>query len=214
MCGGTFPPTSLLFCSPGLSPRVRGNLIGDHPQCLTLGSIPACAGEPIRGSPSTADSGVYPRVCGGTVSQENIGQRAGVYPRVCGGTDIAWRIARPYEGLSPRVRGNLYLATGDNLYTGSIPACAGEPDPGRMPPRPLGVYPRVCGGTLTDWVRVADICGLSPRVRGNLAVLGCPFWCFGSIPACAGEPVPDDTPENITRVYPRVCGGTSSARVT
>ena len=69
--------------------------------------------------------------------------------------------------------------------TGSIPACAGEP----------------CALELGGIVYR----GLSPRVRGNLVNLPILRRNLRSIPACAGEP------SNSHRVYPRVCGGTSSA---
>ena len=52
-------------------------------------------------------------------------------------------------------------------YQGSIPACAGEPRLLPIPPAPIWVYPRVCGGTLV-WPAAGDLDkGLSPRVRGN-----------------------------------------------
>ena len=50
----------------GLSPRVRGNprrLIQRH---QTIGSIPACAGEPKDKKRWAKKTPVYPRVCGGT----------------------------------------------------------------------------------------------------------------------------------------------------
>ena len=71
---------------PGLSPRVRGN-----PGVLAYGlryggSIPACAGEPLKVLCRDYDDEVYPRVCGGTFGH------------------CALRL--PNMGLSPRVRGN------------------------------------------------------------------------------------------------------------
>ena len=90
-------------------------------------------------------------------------------------------------GLSPRVRGNR-MALID--YADD------------------GLSPRVRGNRAT-W----PLCpGLSPRVRGN------PVQSFhtkppsGSIPACAGEPASTTMPANLSprRVYPRVCGGTTS----
>ena len=52
--------------------------------------------------------------------------------------------------------------------------------------------------------------GLSPRVRGNpVRRRGCD-QPGGSIPACAGEPPPNRPPRTEPRVYPRVCGGTTS----
>ena len=48
--------------------------------------------------------------------------------------------------------------------------------------------------------------GLSPRVRGSHLQHAVGRIDLGSIPACAGKPLPRD-PRNIgKRVYPRVCG--------
>ena len=70
-----------------------------------------------------------------------------VYPRVCGGTITLARLRASVAGLSPRVRGNRNRPVIRHPSGGSIPACAGEPLPGR-PANPTGmVYPRVCGGT-------------------------------------------------------------------
>ena len=50
--------------------------------------------------------------------------------------------------------------------------------------------------------------GLSPRVRGNPRPRPHIPASFGSIPACAGEPMPVRGWCSTPRVYPRVCGGT------
>ena len=188
VCGGTAVRNAPEVHAKGLSPRVRGNLTNTAQPPRPRGSIPACAGEPAP-------------CCGGSSACR-------VYPRVCGGT---W----PYDagqlastGLSPRVRGNPDRLASHLRVAGSIPACAGEPplivdlhDDG-------GVYPRVCGGTPDQVPTSTSAQGLSPRVRGNRF----PFvrWqCVGgSIPACAGEPLPASRFRRRPRVYPRVCGGT------
>ena len=134
----------------------------------TRGSIPACAGEPWSGIPYRTVGRIYPRVCGGTIS-----------PR-------SWRIC--LMGLSPRVRGNPHIHPHTGIRLRSIPACAGEPRSEPRPHWPSGVYPRVCGGTVTPSVAVVIVMGLSPRVRGN-PPSPCPTGRrSGSIPACAGEP--------------------------
>ena len=51
--------------------------------------------------------------------------------------------------------------------------------------------------------------GLSPRVRGNPPATPSAWPPARSIPACAGEPPPLRPLTAPTRVYPRVCGGTS-----
>ena len=75
----------------------------------------------------------------------------------------------------------------------------------------MRVYPRVCGGALPLVILTGAMMGLSPRVRGShprdlidfcLAIRVYPRVCggaseldagiirlYGSIPACAGEPV-------------------------
>ena len=172
----------------GLSPRVRGNhdLRGGPRQAV--GSIPA--GEP--GSTIAGPSG------------------GGVYPRVCGGTLVAQRVGAFVQGLSPRVRGNRFVPDHQPRRRGSIPACAGEPrgqSAMRLPPR---VYPRVCGGTLPARDVIAQVTGLSPRVRGNRGRPRAGRSDGGSIPACAGEPLSTTCLTDSLRVYPRVCGGTTA----
>ena len=125
----------------GLSPRVRGNPIGQS----TAGNIAAIS--------------VYPRECGGTTAL-NVGMSLAtvqwVYPRECGGTpkvEMPPGLEPLNGGLSPRVRGN---RTGSMLAEPmvtegrSIPASAGEPlaCPLHVSGWSCQVYPRECGGTL------------------------------------------------------------------
>ena len=174
--------------SAGLSPRVRGNQQGCVPLNGLEGSIPACAGEPA----------ISPPTCGLT----------SVYPRVCGGTPSSTAPRRSPTGLSPRVRGNPLPARRGCVTERSIPACAGEPHNNKPPPSQGQVYPRVCGGTPCKNRQWFPACGLSPRVRGNPKAGPKAVRTTGSIPACAGEPLHDDVTDELTTVYPRVCGGT------
>ena len=190
VCGGTVASSSIRAAPSGLSPRVRGNLRVAERGRGASGSIPACAGEPVDGA------------LGKSYSQ--------VYPRVCGGTGYLYQLMERGAGLSPRVRGNLRAAESAADLVGSIPACAGEPGGARGPARAAWVYPRVCGGTLAQPAYVDWPGGLSPRVRGNRRPELAGTGHRGSIPACAGEPSGSGSPARSRRVYPRVCGGTSS----
>ena len=49
----------------------------------------------------------------------------------------------------------------------SIPAPAGEPASLREVICGTQVYPRACGGTLSDGLNVRTVYGLSPRLRGT-----------------------------------------------
>ena len=189
VCGGTAVAELLTPITGGLSPRVRGNLDFLFPLVFVIRSIPACAGEPSTIGLDRFIVKVYPRVCGGTVKQ--------------------FAAHTPPGGLSPRVRGNRPHCRPLARRGRSIPACAGEPPAQSPQPRPVAVYPRVCGGTdaLNPPVNLAD--GLSPRVRGNQGFI---LWEINgnrSIPACAGEPRRSSGHRQRSEVYPRVCGGTS-----
>ena len=209
MCGGTAHAPPHAGSGTGLSPRVRGNPALAPTVIWPVGSIPACAGEPLLKCALHFHTQVYPRVCGGT-------------------TLATWGQVLDL-GLSPRVRGNLPPTTIARPMPRSIPACAGEPgrDGGR---EGRGrVYPRVCGGTGQIMGLVSlrggsiPACagepalkkaaggpevGLSPRVRGNPGMPGLRRTGRRSIPACAGEPTGSSRPRLSGPVYPRVCGGT------
>ncbi len=114
----------------------------------------------------------------------------------------------PWEGLSPRVRGNPPRDDEIPRSRRSIPACTGEPRSRAVSSLLSRVYPRVYGGTEAVEGPPDPREGLSPRVRGNRARC-CP-WHLGkrSIPACTGEPRPQLKRCLFDWVYPRVYGGT------
>ena len=189
VCGGTVELPAMTDQPDGLSPRVRGNPVGNRAGDAVDGSIPACAGEP------------------GTHPLHHL--PIAVYPRVCGGTRRRVSLANTPGGLSPRVRGNPPTGISNTVIAGSIPACAGEPAvAGRAAVR-NEVYPRVCGGTISGTSMDSVARGLSPRVRGNLPPAPYPVRKPGSIPACAGEPPATRRTAPLAGVYPRVCGGTN-----
>ena len=188
VCGGTLIQRRLAPPSDGLSPRVRGNRIAIGQPQRPRGSIPACAGEPVGGVTASPTATVYPRVCGGTL--------------------LAPGILMAKLGLSPRVRGNPRPRPRPRRYSGSIPACAGEPTCAMVDSCPSTVYPRVCGGTIRYAATSKHPTGLSPRVRGNPLAAHRTRALMRSIPACAGEPTTGYKPALLTAVYPRVCGGT------
>ncbi len=125
--GGTIATNNPHATKTGLSPRARGNRSTVVSVQTSVGSIPACAGEPPRPEQPCPAPAVYPRVRGGTP--------------IPAGNVFGWR------GLSPRARGNRRIDLRIASVSGSIPACAGEPSEGGRR-RGLGtVYPRVRGGT-------------------------------------------------------------------
>ena len=172
VCGGTWITGYRSSDQPGLSPRVRGNPPVQYPKVVAFRSIPACAGEPCHGTGGVSFRTVYPRVCGGTVQ--------GCVVHIVN------------RGLSPRVRGNPQIRHPALRHFRSIPACAGEPSIDAISGLTGTVYPRVCGGTVSNSPCLGMMVGLSPRVRGNPRTRCSDERLYGSIPACAGEPKTDD----------------------
>ena len=72
VCGGTLLIRRFALLAQGLSPRVRGNHLRLGGMGKLLGSIPACAGEPLLRHFPRQPYGVYPRVCGGTTSHTSL----------------------------------------------------------------------------------------------------------------------------------------------
>ena len=170
-------------------PRVCGGTVSSYRAIPSpSGLSPRVRGNPVSGTSDGYKSRSIPACAGEPPSASLLPARLGVYPRVCGGT------GRPAKRSDIRWR--------------SIPACAGEPIRAKTSGIGRRVYPRVCGGTraiaASQWLWT----GLSPRVRGNLQIIGQVFGQRGSIPACAGEPESAVDRMFSTKVYPRVCGGT------
>ena len=93
---GGGPPRPHISTSPGLSPRVRGNLPYSCPSrdSRRLRSIPACAGEPpVRALSRTAThSGLSPRVRGNLLSAAVLLLHSGSIPECAG--EPAWPCRR------------------------------------------------------------------------------------------------------------------------
>jgi len=186
--GGTQPSRLCKQCVQGLSPLARGNRRPISALNRSMGSIPACAGEPMP----------TPSRCGASR----------VYPRLRGGTCTAFHPLDLDYGLSPLARGNHSKSLEGAVRGGSIPACAGEPHPSAPSGRVAGVYPRLRGGTVPALPVTLPVTGLSPLARGNRGKHPLKPDEAGSIPACAGEPQQSGEQCGLTRVYPRLRGGT------
>ena len=187
VCGGARVRILRFHCARGRSPRVRGSLCCAVDGLDPDGSIPACAGEPIIARAAAGSRWVDPRVCGGAMIGQN---------------DIMQEVGR-----SPRVRGSLHRPGAALQDFGSIPACAGEPGSAWQARTAHRVDPRVCGGAGDIDDLFGELRGRSPRVRGSLDIVAPPREPHRSIPACAGEPLPPQSPGCAAEVDPRVCGG-------
>ncbi len=145
--GGTSQKNDADARPEGLSPRARGNPAQLSARRVSVGTIPACTGEPLHHRLRYRSHRDYPRVHGGTAARALDAQ-----------TD---------EGLSPRARGNLGALVVLPNEAGTIPACTGEPARRRLTTCARRDYPRVHGGTLRADSIGLMMLGLSPRARGN-----------------------------------------------
>ena len=190
MRGGTRSFRAAIAFRLGLSPRARGNRDNRRRSSRVRGTIPACAGEP------------RPDLARGHCGQD--------YPRVRGGTTITRPALWSGPGLSPRARGNRFCSAGNRTKCGTIPACAGEPQPHYARAAHNRDYPRVRGGTPPRLPSSGRYGGLSPRARGNHLQRLCNTQGQGTIPACAGEPRRSFKICCEKRDYPRMRRGTRS----
>jgi len=110
----------------GLSPCVRGKLSVLRPLHPPLGSIPVCTGE-------TRSSAQHPLI-------------SRVYPRVYGGNFMIPSDFQTQIGLSPCVRGKLWVFNNQIEFIRSIPVCTGETNSRCVDRDLFWVYPRVYGG--------------------------------------------------------------------
>ena len=110
-------------------------------------------------------------------------------------------------GRSPHARGSPFGTAAIPTKKGSIPACAGEPWRRISTLLPRGVDPRMRGGALRWCVTNTMEWGRSPHARGSRLGNECGVFLAGSIPACAGEPVPPLLIVTCIWVDPRMRGG-------
>ena len=97
-------------------------------------------------------------------------------------------------------------------HAGSIPAYAGDPILRPACSRAARVYPRLRGGSIKTASNGERGLGLSPPTRGIHSPRFRAYGRRGSIPAYAGDPHHFCQIFNPVWVYPRLRGGSSSAK--
>ena len=129
-----------------------------------------------------------------------------VYPRAYGAARAHEALGERPDGLSPRIRGSLYVVGVGVCCCGSIPAWTGQPEIFPKVVMVCEVYPRVDGAAYEIVTLGKRRVGLSPRGRGSLPPV--PLGCerAGSIPAWTGQPAGLRAALPLRRVYPRVDG--------
>ena len=194
MCGEHLQRHAADVGDAGSSPRVRGTRYSLYALLLTVGIIPACAGNTACARTRRSCTRDHPRVCG-------------EHFRRLGHSDLP-------AGSSPRVRGTHGHKSAADGFRGIIPACAGNTRPPRRRRRSVRDHPRVCGEHLPRTVPGQPGRGSSPRVRGTRLAHGRPDAARGIIPACAGNTLKMVKPASMARDHPRVCGEHTMATQT
>ena len=104
------------------------------------------------------------------------------------------------------MRGTPSCVAGKSLYTGIIPAYAGNTDGLITYGRTRGDHPRVCGEHSTSNRPPDVVSGSSPRMRGTHASFGLSVLPPGIIPAYAGNTPHAPSVIRCHKDHPRVCG--------
>ena len=146
-CGGTRFWRGHVAPDLGSSPHLRGNLLAGRGPDMEGRVIPAPAGEPACRRGLRPPSSGHPRTCGGTLPK-------------CSFTIGSF-------GSSPHLRGNRAEPFELLLFTGVIPAPAGEPSRGVGKGEVCPGHPRTCGGTHCGRFYKMATAGSSPHLRGN-----------------------------------------------
>ena len=168
---------------------MRGSQPNTHEWPFTYGIIPAHAGLTII-------------ICGTK-------KPSGDHPRACGAHSYANSAMQSLSGSSPRMRGSPKSSSQTHLRTGIIPAHAGLTISSLSSSSVPWDHPRACGAH--DWhvVKVVQLRGSSPRMRGSPVMTMEYTTELGIIPAHAGLTLMTTKSSIATRDHPRACGAHS-----
>ena len=169
ICGEHPPVAGTRLRKWGSSPHMRGTPPADWMVGLSLGIIPAYAGNTPRPHDTCPAARDHPRICG-------------EHPGDFVGANGVW-------GSSPHMRGTLMAKHALQRLDGIIPAYAGNTwllCGGSMV---WGDHPRICGEHDTLTTSTPEFTGSSPHMRGTLQLNIQLCRVGGIIPAYAGNTV-------------------------
>ena len=166
-CGADSATTCSYAVFDGSSPQVRGRLFAVPFLFLSVGLIPAGAGQMVQPPPC----GTLPRA----------------HPRRCGADTFTPGHATNAVGSSPQVRGRCRLRRHRLQLQGLIPAGAGQIRPSLARVRARAAHPRRCGADSAASRRSLGRSGSSPQVRGRLTENAEVAGIMRLIPAGAGQ---------------------------
>ena len=176
----------VLLTHSGSSPHARGTLAVMLTFTVSLGIIPACAGN--------------------TQKHRRHRRMLGDHPRMRGEHTAATRPPNRLTGSSPHARGTPHHSGLGCLGLGIIPACAGNTASSSLARLSSWDHPRMRGEHLFPGQACGRPSGSSPHARGTRdSTPSIRFKC-GIIPACAGNTRRSACRFGIIRDHPRMRG--------
>ena len=149
-------------------PRVCGeHVVGERKGSVQTGSSPRMRGTPFPTSKPCVTMGIIPAYAGNTSMPSETPPAHRDHPRVCGEHRHIESFARELPGSSPRMRGTRLCACPDGLPAGIIPAYAGNTNANQVANHYRRDHPRVCGEHFYLDNPSDIVTGSSPRMRGT-----------------------------------------------
>ena len=185
---GTLGTFATQVPNPGIIPAYAGNtavrnffryLYRDHPRiCGEHGISDSSGGTRSGSSPHMRGThafnlangligGIIPAYAGNTWADSPFCLRARDHPRICGEHAKHGNQVMSREGSSPHMRGTLAPLSSVTIFTGIIPAYAGNTMACRRLRRAHWDHPRICGEHDGITVAVKQTPGSSPHMRGT-----------------------------------------------
>ena len=165
---------------------MRGTPWGCYRSGMSVGIIPALAGNTNRCLPRMKYRRDHPRACGEHCEPPAVS---------VGGA-----------GSSPRLRGTRRWRVPNGSRRGIIPALAGNTACRRPSARSAWDHPRACGEHAGVDPLTLSTVGSSPRLRGTRSFSSSSSALFGIIPALAGNTYPSMWSSATRWDHPRACG--------
>ena len=224
---GTLAFTARRIASAGLIPARAGNTLrpvgrgfisrahprsrGEHTtaaldEAFNEGSSPLARGTLHAAIHADSRGGLIPARAGNTWVLFRGAPPGGAHPRSRGEHDNFHGYSPFLVGSSPLARGTLLIPGGDFVFSGLIPARAGNTRPCRWSYRPSRAHPRSRGEHDGRWSAIDGRTGSSPLARGTPNVPVHPTNVPGLIPARAGNTVSPAMPSRRKRAHPRSRG--------
>ena len=186
VCGEKSTFTISTHRTGGSPPRMRGKVVLLSVGWLSFGITPAYAGKSGTGSGPAPGPKDHPRVCGEKIAgaAKNLGSM----------------------GSPPRMRGKVTLLYALADKEGITPAYAGKRHYDNKAPLHPRDHPRVCGEKWLPYLRITQLQGSPPRMRGKGTAPPGTVLHLRITPAYAGKSVRPSCRRAGKRDHPRVCG--------